>query len=211
MAYKKYLAQQLGDVSAWATSLKPLTLKKKLIIHCYFSDSLASSSSTGVQTVLQRFNPRENQHAIPHFPTEVGSLSFIHQDGRPIQIIDATNRNPVILDTTNRNQVILDAANRNTAMIQAVNRNQIMIAESTRNQTLNLQKINYTIQDSHGNQHPGAPQNYQIFQADTYHQNVLGQHTDHTIYHIEKPNGELIPLRSLRVTGDVNMQIPTGY
>lgn len=141
------------------------------------------------------------------------SFTSFTQDGRPTQIIDATNRNQVILDAANRNQVILDAANRNqAAMIQAVNRNQVMIAEAAnRNQTLNLQKINYTIQDSHGNQHPGASHNYQIFQAETYNQNVLGQHTDHPIYHIDKGAGELISLRPIRLTGDVNMQLPTGY
>lgn len=183
-----------------------------------------SSTSTAVQTIVQKFYPRtENAPAVIHLPMDVSFTSFT-QDGRPAQIIDTSSRNQVILDATNRNQVILDAANRNpTAMIQAVNRNQVMIAEpvnrnqvmiaeaANRNPTLNLQKINYTIQDLHGNQHASGSQNYQVFQAETYHPNVLGQNTDHPIYHIDKGGGELISLRPIRLSGDVNMQLPTGY
>lgn len=183
-----------------------------------------SSTSAGVQTIVQKFYPRtDNAPAVIHLPMDVSFTSFT-QDGRPTQIIETTSRSQVILDASNRNQVILDTSNRGqTAMLQAVNRNQVMIAEAVnrnpvmiaettnRNPATNIQKINYTIQDLQGNQHAAGSQNYQIFQAEAYHPNVLTQNTDHPIYHIDKGAGELISLRPIRLAGDVNMQLPTGY
>lgn len=173
-----------------------------------------SCASTGVQTIVQKFYPKtENAPAVIHLPMDVSFTSF-SQDGRPTQIIETTNRNQVILDSSNRNQTAtIQAVNRNQVMIaEAVNRNQVMITEtSNRNPTLNLQNINYTVQDSHGNQHAAGSQNYQIFQAETYHPNVLSQHTDHPIYHIDRGAGELISLRPIRLARDVNLQLPTGY
>ncbi|KAL0273077.1 UNVERIFIED_CONTAM: hypothetical protein PYX00_005836 [Menopon gallinae] len=151
------------------------------------NDSMASCSSVSYPTIVQRFHSKsDNSTAVIHLPVDVSFTPFT-QDGRSAQIIDASNRNQVILDAATRNQVILDAPNRPTAMIQTVNRNQVTIEATNRNPTLNLQKINYIIQDSHGNQHAAGTQNYQIFQADTYHQNVLAQHTEHPIYHINYP------------------------
>lgn len=148
---------------------------------------MASCSSVSYPTIVQRFHSKsDNSTAVIHLPVDVSFTPFT-QDGRSAQIIDASNRNQVILDAATRNQVILDAPNRPTAMIQTVNRNQVTIEATNRNPTLNLQKINYIIQDTHGNQHAAGTQNYQIFQADTYHQNVLAQHTDHPIYHINYP------------------------
>lgn len=97
----------------------------------------------------------------------------------------------------------METAHRNPTMLQ-INRHQGM------NQTLCLQKLNYTIQDAQGTQHT-QPQNYQIFQTDGYHQNVLTGHGEHPIYHLDKGGGELIPLRPIRISSELNMQLPSGY